>query len=351
MRCYNPVNLEFHHQKNADRWLKHLIYIKCSFTLCQLMKDWFETNFAFSNNIKNNKMIAVTGASGQLGKAAIEFLLKKNTRDKIIGVVRDIDKGQPLKDLGIEIRQGDYNHYESLLEAFEGVEKLLLISAPAFTDLAHQHMNVINAARDAGVKHIVYTSIFRSENAKHIIPWVTESNEITENYLKVSGLDYTILRNTFYADNLPYFFGEVISDSRLVIPGGDGAVGFATRSNLAEAAANVLAEKGHENKTYSLNGSRSYTFSEIAAILSKESGKEILYVDATPAQFIEKITGAGFPLPLAEFWAEWAEAFKQGDMQKDDLDSLEVLIGRKPTTLKSFLKEVYFPEKILVINQ
>lgn len=287
-------------------------------------------------------MIVVTGASGFIGKGAIEFLLKKLPADQIVGMVRDVSKDKELNNLGIEIREGNYQDYPSLLKAFKGAEKVLLISAHAFTDLTAQHINVIDAAKEAGVKHIVFTSIYRTESAQHSIPWVTLSMKITEDYLKKSGMAYTILRNTFYFDYLPYYFRDVLNEGRLVIPGGEGAVAFALRSDLAEATANVLAQSGHENKTYALIGNKSYSYRDIAEIISKESGKEILYVDTDREDFIQKITETGVPVHQAEFWAEWLQAMKMDDMRGDGSNSLETLLGRAPVSLESFLNEVYF---------
>lgn len=292
-------------------------------------------------------MIVVTGASGFIGKGVIEFLLKKIPADQIIGMVRDVNKDKSLNDLGIEIREGNYQDYDSLLKAFKGAEKVLLVSAHAFTDLTAQHINVIDAAKEAGVKHIVFTSIYRTETAKHNIPWVTLSMKVTEDYLKNSGLDYTILRNTFYFDYLQYYFRDVLGEEKLVIPGGEGAVAFALRSDLAEATAIVLGQSGHENKTYALIGNKSYSFGEIAKILSEGSGKEIVYVDTTPEDFIEKMTQAGFPAVQAEFFAEWIQAMKMDDFHGDGSNTLELLLGREPATLESYLKEIYFSDKAL----
>lgn len=295
-------------------------------------------------------MIVVTGASGFIGKGTIEFLLKKMPADQIVGMVRDVNKDKELNNLGIEIREGNYQDYQSLLKAFRGAEKVLLVSAHAFTDLTAQHINVIDAAKQAGVKHIVFTSIYRTESAQHSIPWVTLSMKITEDYLKKSGMAYTILRNTFYFDYLPYYFRDVLNEGRLVIPGGEGAVAFALRSDLAEATANVLAQSGHENKTYALIGNRSYSYGDIAEILSKESGKEILYTDTGREDFIQKITETGVPVQQAEFWAEWLQAMKMDDMRGDGSNSLEILLGRAPVTLESFLNEVYFSGKTVQEN-
>ncbi|MHC0443447.1 SDR family oxidoreductase [Flavobacterium sp. 3-210] len=290
-------------------------------------------------------MIVVTGASGFIGKGVIEFLLKQMPADQIVGMVRDVNKDKGLNDLGIEIREGNYQDYDSLLKAFKGAEKVLLVSAHAFTDLTAQHINVIDAAKEAGVKHIVFTSIYRTETAQYSIPWVTLSMKVTENYIKNSGLTYTILRNTFYSDYLPYYFTDVMTSQELFVPGGDGSVAFALRSELAEATANVLAQNGHENKTYALNGNKSYSFSDVAKILSEGSGTEIRYVDASAQDFIDKITKTGVPQPQAEFFAQWVHAMKMGDMQGDGSNTLETLLGRKPTTLESFLNGVYFSDK------
>lgn len=287
-------------------------------------------------------MILVTGATGHLGKAVINFLLQKGTKaDKIIALVRDEAKAADLKEKGIILRKGDYHDYASLSSAFKGVEKLLLVSSDDFNDRSGQHINVVNAAKETGVKHIVYTSVHGREDKPSSIPFVVQSHLDTENALKNSGLHYTILRNTLYADILPMFIGEKVAETGVFIPAGNGKAPFATRLDMAEAAAIVLSTPGHEHKIYSIASSTAYSFSDIAATLSELAGKTIPYIDADPLQYKETLTRAGVPSEYIGFMGGFAEAIKKDEFNATSQD-LEILLGRKPASLKEFLKTAYF---------
>lgn len=287
-------------------------------------------------------MILVTGATGHLGKAVINFLLQKGTKaDKIIALVRDEAKAADLKEKGVILRKGDYHDYASLSSAFKGVEKLLLVSSDDFNDRSGQHINVVNAAKETGVKHIVYTSVHGREDKPSSIPFVVQSHLDTENALKNSGLHYTILRNTLYADILPMFIGEKVAETGVFIPAGNGKAPFATRLDMAEAAAIVLSTPGHEHKIYSIASSTAYSFSDIAATLSELAGKTIPYIDADPLQYKETLTRAGVSSEYIGFMGGFAEAIKKDEFNATSQD-LEILLGRKPASLKEFLKTAYF---------
>jgi NAD(P)H dehydrogenase (quinone) len=286
-------------------------------------------------------MILVTGATGNFGKATIEFLIEKGFQpSEIIGFVRDRNKGMDLLEKGVELRQGDYRDHSSLLKAFHGIEKILLISSSDMVDRTLQHANVINAAVSVGVNYLAYTSIDRWNNDRSFIPEITASHRETEDILIKSGLTYTILRNTIYADGLPGFIGNGMNQNEVNLPAGNGMVPFATRLNMAEAAANIMLSDLHNNKVYRISGDTMYSFSDIANILSEITGKEINYTSGSRVQFIERRIREGLPGPYAEILASFAEAFEKGEFQTTRSD-LPTLLDHKPVSLKEFLASVY----------
>lgn len=287
-------------------------------------------------------MILVTGASGNYGKATIDFLLKKGIpANNISGLVRNEEKVEDLKAKGINLRIGDYDNYDTLIEAFKGVEKLLLISGSDVANRGQQHKNVVNAAKAAGVKHILYTSFERKNDTETSpIYFLAKSHIETEEFIKESGLTYTIFRNNLYLDVLPMFFGEKVLTTGIFLPAGDAKSAYALRSDMSEATANVLTSTRHDNKVYSLNNTENVSLQEIAQDLSEIVGKEINYVSPSKDVYTETLTKAGVPAQYIGMFSDFAEAIKQGEFSAEKTD-LENLLGRKPTSAKAFLKEVY----------
>lgn len=287
-------------------------------------------------------MILVTGATGNYGKTTIDFLLKKGiSPNSIAALVRDEAKAEDLKEKGISLKNGDYNNYESLLEAFKGVDKLLLISSSDVAHRGQQHENAVKAAIEAGVNHIIYTSFERKNDTETSpIAMLAKSHIDTENQIKASGMTYTMLRNNLYLDALPMFFGEQIATTGIFLPAGDTKSAFASRNDMAEATANILTNSGHEDKEYSLSNTENISIQEIAQDLSEIIGTKINYVSPSQDIYIETLKGAGVPAEYMGMFAGFAEAIKQGEFSTDKTD-LENLLGRKPTTAKAFFTEVY----------
>lgn len=287
-------------------------------------------------------MILVTGATGNYGKTTIDFLLKKGiSPNSIAALVRDEAKAEDLKEKGISLKNGDYNNYESLLEAFKGVDKLLLISSSDVAHRGQQHENAVKAAIEAGVNHIIYTSFERKNDTETSpIAMLAKSHIDTENQIKASGMTYTLLRNNLYLDALPMFFGEQIATTGIFLPAGDTKSAFASRNDMAEATANILTNSGHEDKEYSLSNTKNISIQEIAQDLSEIIGTKINYVSPSQDIYIETLKGAGVPAEYMGMFAGFAEAIKQGEFSSDKTD-LENLLGRKPTTAKAFFTEVY----------
>jgi len=286
-------------------------------------------------------MILVTGSTGHLGKAVINYLLKKVPANTIAALARDENKAADLKAKGVDVRMGTYNDYASLVSAFKGIDKLLLVSSNDMENRTRQQINTVNAAKEAGVQHILYTSVSIKDIKHSAIAVVTESHDKTAEHIKASGLAYTLLNNNLYADVLPMFLGDKVLETGIFFPAGNGKVPFATRDNMAAAAANILTSEGHENKEYAVSSDISYSFFDIADTLSELSGKQINYIDAPKDVYVETLTKAGVPEGYVSFFAGFAEAIKQNEFDLPN-DTLETLIGKKPTSLKEYLQSTYF---------
>ena len=287
-------------------------------------------------------MILVTGANGQFGNAVLKHLLNKGaTTADLAGMVRSEEKASSLKDLGIAARLGDYTNYKSLVNAFKGIDQLVLVSSSEMNNRSEQHVNAIKAAKEAGVKHIYYTSFERkNETASSPIAFVAESHIAAEEHIMKSGMTYTIFRNNLYADMLPMFLGEKVLESGAFFPAGDGAVAFAFRDDMAEAMANVLLSEGHENKVYSISYTERVSFAQIADFISQASGKNVPYLKPAVEVYQGALKQAGVPEHFVAMFAGFGEAMNQGEFDTANSD-LPHLLKRTPKSVKSFITEVY----------
>lgn len=287
-------------------------------------------------------MILITGANGHFGKAAIDFLLKKIPAQNIAALVRDEAKATDLKAKGIEVRIGSYDDPASLKAALKGVDKVLLVSGTDIDNRLQQHKNVVDAALAEGVKQLVYTSVVRkNETASNPMGPLASTHVDTDAYIKASGLTYTILQNDLYADVLPMFFGEQVLASGIFLPAGKGKAAYATRQDLAEAAASTLTEEGHENKVYVLANTENYSLQDVANTLTELSGKTVAYTSPTIAEYTAVLTKAQVPAEYIGMFAAFSEAIRQGEFEVNRTD-LEALLHRKPASLPAFLKAYYF---------
>ena len=291
-------------------------------------------------------MILVTGATGQYGTKAIEHLLNKGVEPQhIAGLVRDAAKGQPLQEKGIELRVGDYTNVDALMKAFQGVDTLLLVSSndrgAAENRTAH-HMNVIKAAKAAQVKRLVYTSFVTKPGFQDsAIAGFLTSHAETEQFLKDSGLTYTILQNGIYLEMIPLFAGAQVAETGiLVFPAQAGKASWVLRQELAEAAAHVLTTEGHENKTYVLANTEATSFQDIAQDLSRNLGKNVRYQSPPVEEFQATLKQAGVPEVYIGLFTTWASAVAQGMLDAQD-STLAAFLGRKPTTTAQFIAQVY----------
>ncbi|MFD1257743.1 SDR family oxidoreductase [Mucilaginibacter terrae] len=291
-------------------------------------------------------MILVTGASGQFGKNAIDHLLKKgNSPAEIAVLVRDKSKAKSFEHTGVDVRVGDYTDYDSLLRALKGISKLLLVSSndrQAVENRTAQHINVIKAAKDAGVGHIFYTSFVRKPGFENsAIAAFQNSHVESEEFLKNSGVKYTILQNGIYLEMVPVFAGEKVVDSGVILfPASEGKASFVLREELAEVAAGIIASEGHENKTYNLTNTSSVSFAEVAEAISATIDKKVIFQSPEVTEFQSTLKQFGVPEMYIGMFTMWATAVAQNTMDVED-DTLKSFLGRNPTTLQQFINSVY----------
>ncbi|MBO6573639.1 MAG: SDR family oxidoreductase [Balneola sp.] len=288
-------------------------------------------------------MILVTGATGMFGKHAVQQLMKKGVNTSDISVLsRSMEKANNYKEDGITVKIGDYTNYDSLVKAFEGVDKLLFVSSSEIENRAEQHQNVVKAAKATGVKNIVYTSFMRKQETDNsAIAFLMDSHLKTENWIKDSGINYTILQNATYLDMLPIFIGEQVLETGVIMqPAENGKSSSVLRQELAEAAAVVLTSEGHENKAYPLVNNQAISYNEVAELIAEISGKNITYKSPSPEEYQATLKTYGVPDEYIGLFTAFSVAQANGELEMSD-NSLEKLLGRKPTTAKEFLTKVY----------
>jgi len=270
----------------------------------------------------------VTGASGQLGALVLAALAKKVPAANIVALVRRPEAAAPLEAQGVEVRIGDYDDPAALEKAFQGIDRLLLISATEMGKRIRQHENAVAAAKKAGVGFIAYTSILKAETSPLSL---AEEHLATEIAIEASGIPHAHLRNGWYTENKTGSVAPAIEHGAYAGAAGDGRFSTAPRQDYAEAAAVVLsADTPEAAATYELAGDESFSMAEFAAALSDAAGSRVAYADMSEADYAAMLEGVGLPGPLAAMLADSDAGAAVGALQ-DDTKTLSRLIGR-PTT-------------------
>ncbi|SHI84955.1 SDR family oxidoreductase [Pseudozobellia thermophila] len=276
--------------------------------------------------------IAVTGATGKLGRLVIEKLKERTDDSTIIALARTPEKG---RDLGVEVRAFDYANVAQMTESLEGVDKLLIISGSELGQRIEQHTNIINAAKKTGVGSIAYTSLLKIETSTlSLVP----EHKATEKALAESGIPYTLLRNGWYTENYTDSLKATVELGTLYGASGNGKISSATREDLAEAAAIVLTSEGQEGKIYELAGDEAFTMDDYAKEISKQTGKPIPYVNLSEEEYAQALQEAGLPAPIAAFLAGSHTATEKGDLFNDSRQ-LSELLGRPTTPLSKAIAD------------
>ena len=281
-------------------------------------------------------MIAITGATGQLGQLVIEQLLKTVSGSQIVAIVRNPAKAELLSNQGINVRQADYTDQAAFTTALTVVDKLLLISSSEVGQREPQHKNVIRAAKAAGVKFIAYTSLLHADKSPL---GLANEHVATEKALAESGIPYALLRNGWYTENYLASAPPALEHGVFIGAAGEGKIASATRADYAAAAAKVIAEEGHAGNVYELAGDNAWTLSELAAELSKQSGKPVTYQNLSEADFAAALKNVGLPAGLADMLADSDVGASKGGLF-DDSRTLSKLIGRPTTSLAESVKGI-----------
>jgi NAD(P)H dehydrogenase (quinone) len=271
--------------------------------------------------------IAITGATGNFGRLVVNKLKSRVPASNIIALARTPGKAA---DLGVQVREADYSKPETVERALAGVETLLLISSNEIGQRAVQHRNVIEAAKKAGVQWIVYTSLLHAETSA--IKSLADEHLATEADLKSSGVPFTILRNGWYTENYTGSVPGAIAGGAFLGSAGAAKISSAPRADYAEAAVVVLTSNGHKGKTYELAGDQAYTLNDLAAEISRQTGKIIPYKNLSEAEYAAALAGFGLAVPVAQAYASFDTGAAQGALF-DDGHQLSKLIGRPTTPL------------------
>jgi NAD(P)H dehydrogenase (quinone) len=271
--------------------------------------------------------IVVTGATGKFGRLAVESLLARGVpAAEIVATGRAVDK---IADLGVTVRRAPYDDPAALRAAFEGADKVLLVSGSEIGQRVPQHRNAIEAAKEAGVGRVVYTSAPKADASDMKL---AAEHLATEQLLLDSGLPSAFLRNSWYIEN--YNLGAALEHG-LFGAAGDGKISGATRADYAEAAtAALLAD--NPKQVYELGG-EPFTLAELAAEISRQSGREVTYTDLPEEKYAELLVGVGLPEQAAAILADSDRAAAKGALHVEG-DDLAALLGRPPTPLAEAIK-------------
>ncbi|GAB3645364.1 SDR family oxidoreductase [Glycomyces tarimensis] len=280
-------------------------------------------------------MIAVTGATGNLGRLVIEHLLERQVPpEQIAALVRDPDRAADLARRGIDVRHADYDHPDTLRPALAGVEKLLLVSGSEVGKRLTQHRNVIDAAAHAGVGLVLYTSILKADTSQVAL---ADEHLGTERHLRDSGLAHLILRNGWYLENYTQNLDQVIESGTLYGAAGKGRVAAAGRNDYAEAAAVLLTEDHGVDKVFELCGDEPFDYDELAAAIAKVAGTDVVYVNMDPDAYTQALVQSGLELPAATGIADADQGVARGELDSNSTD-LSDLIARPTMPLHDALR-------------
>ncbi|WP_166333605.1 SDR family oxidoreductase [Sphingobacterium chungjuense] len=273
--------------------------------------------------------IAVTGATGQLGRLVLEKL--KNENVDVVALARNTEKAQ---DLGVEVRAFDYDQPEHMEDALAGVDRLLLVSSNDIGKRLQHHESVIHAAKKAGVSQLVFTSLV---NVDHSTLNLAGEYIDSEKSLQASGVPFTILRNAWYTENYTSSAANAVAGGAFIGSAGDGKISAASREDLAEAAVAVLLGSDHEGKVYELAGDQAFTLKDLAAAISEVTGKDIPYRNLSEGEYKDALVSHNVPEGFAAMIASWDVSASKGDLYSED-KTLSQLIGRPTTPLVDSVK-------------
>jgi NAD(P)H dehydrogenase (quinone) len=280
-------------------------------------------------------MIVITGATGQLGRLVIKALLKTESASEIIAAVRSPEKAGDLAALGVQVRRADYNEPSTLDTAFKGADKLLLISSNELGRRAAQHRATIDAAKRSGVKLIGYTSVLHADTSP--LGLAGEHRE-TEEALRASGVPFVLLRNGWYTENYTSSLAPALEHGAILGSAGDGKIASAARTDYAEAAARAMTRDAQAGRVYELAGDTAYTLADLAAEVTRQSGKTVEYRNLSEADYKAALIEVGLPEVVAALLSDSDTGASKGALF-DEGHQLSQLLARPTTPLATVVAE------------
>ncbi|MXQ55206.1 SDR family oxidoreductase [Shimazuella alba] len=279
----------------------------------------------------------ITGATGKLGSAVVEILLKTVPPGQLAVSVRNPEKAEGLRSRGVEIRQGDFDHPDTLDTTFVGIDRLLIISTDTGNteERIRQHTNAVTAAERNGVNFIAYTSVVNASESKLFL---APSHRATEKAILKTGIPYSFLRNNWYLENEISNIQGVLAGTPWVTSAGNGRVGWALQQDYAEAASEVLSGKGHENTIYELSG-KLWTQEELVSALGAVLGKEVPVQQVDDATYADIMKGAGVPDFLIPMLVNIQKDIREGTLEVESND-FEKLLRRPVTPINEALSQI-----------
>lgn len=286
--------------------------------------------------------VVVTAATGHLGRLVVTELLARGVpAADVVATGRRVEALADLAAQGVRVVASDYADPESLRAAFEGAEKVLLVSGNEVGQRVTQHGNAIDAAKAAGVRHLVYTSAPRATTSDLVL---APEHKATEELLAASGLTTTVLRNNWYTENYVPTLEQARATGEVVASAGEGRVASATRADFAAAAAVVLTTPGHEGAVYELGGDTAWTHHELAAAIGEVLGREVVYRPVSPEEHLAVLTTAGLDEGTAGFVVALDGNIRDGALA-DVTGDLSRLTGRPTTSLVDGLRAAVEPAR------
>jgi NAD(P)H dehydrogenase (quinone) len=282
-------------------------------------------------------MIAVTGATGHLGRLVVTGLLDAGVpAGEIVAVVRTPEKAADLAASGVQVRQADYTDEAALAQALTDVDRLLLVSGSEVGQRVAQHTNVLQAAKGAGVQLVVYTSAPKADDTP--LPLAPE-HIATERLIADFGLPAVVLRNNWYLENYDQQIRQAAETGELSGSSGEGRIAAATRADFAAATVAVLTAEQPQQGIVELGGDQAFTLAELAAAVAAQTGREVTYRDLTPEEHVSSLLAAGLPEGTAQFVVGLDQSIAQGALDTGST-ALSQLTGRPTTTLAEYVRTV-----------
>lgn len=279
---------------------------------------------------------AITGSTGKFGQEVIKTLLNKVNKNDIVALARNQAKAEKLLPAGIDIRPGSYEDVDALTDSLKGIDRLLFISSQPGGKVSRleQHKNVIEAAKNAGVKYIAYTSFPKADQATAPL---AEDHQATEILIIEAGFEHSFLRNNWYLENEMSVIQAGKDNKPFVYAAGNGRAGWALEKEYAQAAANVLVTKAPKN-IYEFAGP-SHTYADLAQALKKATGNDFAVQSITAEQYQQGLLDSGMDQATAELITSFQTLIRDGNLDEDTSDLTDVL-GHDLPSLENSLKEV-----------